>query len=84
MTLDIEWTTHHLTPRGWVVGDKQRKFRTLLQSPPPTDRLLSVVNKVTQQEFHSDELTQQEVWRSPDSPKLAAAIAKFGPAPLNL
>lgn len=84
MILNSEWTAYHLTPTGWVVGDKQRQFAPLLSRPAPDDRLLSVVNKVSPREFGTSELVQREVWRTVDEVLVSQALKRFGPAPMTL
>lgn len=84
MTLGSEWTAYHLTPSGWVLGDKQREFAPLLSRPAPDDRLLSVVNKVSPREFGTNELVQREVWRAGDEVLIAKMLGRFGTAPLKL
>lgn len=84
MKLGSEWTAYHLTPLGWVLGDKQREFAPLLSRPAPDDRLLSVVNKVAPREFGTNEVVQREVWRAEDAILIAKMLDQFGPAPLKL
>lgn len=84
MKLGSEWTAYHLTPSGWVLGDKQREFAPLLYRPAPDDRLLSVVNKVAPREFGTSQVVQREVWRIEDEILIATMLDQFGPAPLEL
>lgn len=82
--LGSEWTVFHLTPSGWVDGDKQREFAPVLSRPAPPDRLLSVVNKICPSEFWSDEVHQREVWRCASDQAIGDAVRMFGSAPLLL
>jgi hypothetical protein len=84
MILGSEWTAFHLTPTGWVEGDKQREFAPLLSRMAPTDRVLSVVNKVSIPQHGTDEVVQKEVWRVDDNELVKNLLAEFGPAPNGL
>lgn len=84
MILGSEWTAYHLTPAGWVMGDKQREFAPLLSRPAPADRVLSVVCKVSLQEFGTTELVQRQAWRTDDAVRIATLLEQFGPAPSTL
>ncbi len=81
MILGSEWTAYHLTPEGWVIGDKQREFAPLLSRPAPGDRLLSVVVKISFQQFGTNEPVQREVWRAADEPLIKSLLDQYGPAP---
>lgn len=84
MILGSEWTAYHLTPSGWVDGDKQREFAPLLSRPAPDDRVLSVVNKVSIRQHGTPEPIQREVWRTDDDALVASLLSKFGAAPIGL
>lgn len=84
MKLGSEWTAYHLTPRGWVMGDKQREFAPLLSRPAPPDRVLSMVNKVCPKEFGTTEVIQREAWRADDEVTISAILKLHGQAPKSL
>jgi len=84
MTANSEWTTYHLTPAGWVPGDKQRLYAPLLRRPAPEDRVLSIVYKVTVDEECLIRQLFQQIWCSPDETRVEALFDKFGSAPAVL
>jgi hypothetical protein len=84
MILGSEWTAYHLTPGGWVEGDKQREFAPLLSRPAPADRALSVVYKVVRDSDGAVQESQREAWREPNEVLIAELLARFGPTPQEL
>lgn len=84
MILGSEWTTYHLTPRGWVLGDKQREYAPLLRRPAPDDRVLSMVYKVTTARDGQKRRLFKHVWCGNDETETEALLDKFGPAPAEL
>jgi hypothetical protein len=84
MILGSEWTAYHLTPRGWVLGDKQREYAPLLHRPPPNDRVLSMVYKVNTDGNGNKDRSFILVWSSDDPGLVEDLLAKFGPAPAEL
>lgn len=84
MAASNEWTAYHLTPEGWVEGDKQRDFGSLIRQPAPENRVLSVVYKETCNGYGPVHGSQQEQWRSADSVLVDELLAKHGPAPREL
>ena len=62
--LETEW---HLTRKGWMKGTSYFFGGTDKEVPPPTDRLLTMVELTEQRSNWSPEETSwTEKWRSPD------------------
>jgi hypothetical protein len=79
-----EWTAYHLTPDGWISGDKQEDSSPLRRRPAPADRILSVIYKETSSGFGPVYGSREEVWRSGDAVLIAELLEKFGTAPREL
>lgn len=84
MAASNEWTVYHLTPEGWIEGDKQRDFAPLVRQPIPESRVLSVVYKETGSGYGPVNCSQQQQWQSTDVVLLEELLNKYGPPPKEL
>jgi hypothetical protein len=81
MAASNEWFEYHLTPRGWEMGSNKTDFAREEKDPPP-DRVLTVrVSEFMSSSFSTLERGQQELWRSPNSERVAALVKQFGASP---
>src|SRR5690242_211662 len=85
MSLSSEWTTWHLTPRGWERGNEKTDYGKPVDRPTPSDCVLTVT-------YHEDvgaigarmDRSTKENWRSPDVALVKTLLKKFGEAPSSL
>lgn len=80
MAASQEWTDWHLTPNGWVAGEKKRDSG-LMVSQIPTDRVKSVRYMELCNGYSTPFGDSQEQWQSKDDALVQALLDQFGPAP---
>jgi hypothetical protein len=71
----------HLTPLGWLDGDKHSWLGILYRKPAPDDQVLSVVSRTNIGENGFRIQVIREVWRSTDHARVIGLMARFGRVP---
>lgn len=81
MAVDDFKTEYHLTPNGWIEGTTRFFSHVQKHVDAPTDRLLTVEERVYQSSGYSpEEISSEEIWRRPGSDKeIAELLARFPP-----
>jgi hypothetical protein len=81
MAASNEWFEYHLTPRGWELGSNKTDFASEDKDPPP-DRVLTVrLSEYLSSSFSKMDRGHEELWRSPDSERVATLMEQFGSSP---
>ena len=76
-----ELICYHLTPRGWIMGDKSFGYGLMYRSPAPSDQVVSMVSRTTIASNGLMMQTSAEIWRSTDNAQVVGLMARFGRSP---
>ena len=77
----IEWTDHHLTPRGWEIGAQKDMYLDHSDSASPEGSVLCV--RVERTEDMYSKATCEVIWRTENKELLERLIEQFGTSGFN-